>query len=178
MNQHIIVIRTHDKVSQLLIPLLFVRSRTVTSMIRSGEQKVDIEKLGQGQQGKLNVLASSIEDERGRCTEDLRTGQAAVAVSQTIRDGAGCTWQQPGTADRSVLPTYFKAATDRFLTVLTKEIYDDEAKGGVPEKDRFHGISLRPGALTSETAGGVLVGKIPCQKSLVALWLPKKWLRY
>lgn len=48
--------------AQLLTPLLLARSWTVTSMIRSAEQKPKIEHLGQGQPGKLNVLVSSVED--------------------------------------------------------------------------------------------------------------------
>jgi hypothetical protein len=51
-------------------------------------------------------------------------------------------------------------AADEVLTVFAKERYDEESKRGIPEKDRFHGISLRPGTLTSEKAGGVLMGKI------------------
>lgn len=48
--------------SQLLTPLLLAKSWNVTSMIRSAEQKDTIEKLGQGQPGKLDVLISSVED--------------------------------------------------------------------------------------------------------------------
>lgn len=62
MTHHILLIGGHGKVSQLLTPLLLARAWTVTSMIRSAEQKSTIEKLGQGQPGKLNVLISSVED--------------------------------------------------------------------------------------------------------------------
>lgn len=44
--------------------------------------------------------------------------------------------------------------------MLAKERYDEEAKKGVPENERFHGISLRPGTLSADKAGGVLIGKI------------------
>lgn len=61
-----------------------------------------------------------------------------------------------------ILPTYYKAklAADEVLTVLSRERLDQEAKAGVPEAERFAGISLRPGGLTDEKAGGVKVGKI------------------
>jgi len=74
-------------------------------------------------------------------------------------------WESAQKVNNEVLPTYFKAkvAADEVLTVLAKERYDEEAKKGVAEKDRFHGISLRPGTLTSEKAGGVLLGKVTCQ---------------
>lgn len=64
--------------------------------------------------------------------------------------------------NENVLPTYYKAklAADEVLTVLAKERYDEEEKKGVPVNERFGGISLRPGTLTDEKAGGVKVGKI------------------
>lgn len=74
-------------------------------------------------------------------------------------------WASAQKVNNEVLPTYYEAkvAADEVLTVLAKERYDDEAKKGVADKDRFHGISLRPGTLTDENAGGVLMGKITCQ---------------
>jgi len=64
--------------------------------------------------------------------------------------------------NENVLPTYYKAkiAADEVLTVLAKERHDEEEKKGVPVNERFGGISLRPGTLTDEKAGGVKVGKI------------------
>lgn len=62
MAHNILLIGGHGKVSQLLTPLLLARSWNVTSMIRSADQKATIEKLGQGQPGKLSVLVSSVED--------------------------------------------------------------------------------------------------------------------
>jgi hypothetical protein len=44
--------------------------------------------------------------------------------------------------------------------VLAKERYDEEEKKGVPVNERFCGISLRPGTLTDEKAGGIKVGKM------------------
>jgi hypothetical protein len=74
-------------------------------------------------------------------------------------------WQSAQKVNNEILPTYFKAkvAADEVLAVLAKERYDEEAKKGIVEKDRFHGISLRPGTLSSEKAGGVLMGKITSQ---------------
>lgn len=62
MTHNILLIGGHGKVSQLLTPLLLARSWNVTSLIRSADQKPTIEKLGQGQAGKLNVLVSSVEN--------------------------------------------------------------------------------------------------------------------
>ncbi|KAH7062021.1 hypothetical protein BKA63DRAFT_193598 [Paraphoma chrysanthemicola] len=62
MSHHVLVIGGHGKVAQILTPLLLSRSWNVTSMIRTSEQKPAIEKLGQGQPGKLSVLVSSVSD--------------------------------------------------------------------------------------------------------------------
>jgi dTDP-4-dehydrorhamnose reductase len=62
MAHNILLIGGHGKVSQLLTPLLLAKSWNVVSMIRSSDQKDTIEKLGQGQPGKLSVLVSSVED--------------------------------------------------------------------------------------------------------------------
>jgi dTDP-4-dehydrorhamnose reductase len=62
MAHHILLIGGHGKVAQLLTPLLLAKSWNVTSMIRTASQKSAIEKLGQGQPGKLNVLVSSVAD--------------------------------------------------------------------------------------------------------------------
>ncbi|KAF2736137.1 hypothetical protein EJ04DRAFT_511265 [Polyplosphaeria fusca] len=74
-------------------------------------------------------------------------------------------WEAAQKVNFEVLPTYYKAkvAADEVLTVLAKERYDEEVKKAVPEKDRFCGISLRPGTLSAEKAGGVQIGKISCQ---------------
>jgi dTDP-4-dehydrorhamnose reductase len=61
-SHHVLLLGGHGKVSQLLTPLLLKRSWTVTSVIRSEEQKPTIEQLGAGLPGKLNVLVRSIED--------------------------------------------------------------------------------------------------------------------
>lgn len=64
--------------------------------------------------------------------------------------------------NEEILPTYYKAkvAADEVLTVLSRERLEKETQDGVPEKERFAGISLRPGGLTDEKAGGVKVGRI------------------
>jgi hypothetical protein len=71
-------------------------------------------------------------------------------------------WKAAQNINNNVLPTYYKAklAADEVLTVLAKERYDEEEKKGVSAKEKFCGISLRPGTLTDEKAGGVKVGKI------------------
>ncbi|KAJ8107777.1 hypothetical protein OPT61_g8633 [Boeremia exigua] len=71
-------------------------------------------------------------------------------------------WETAQKTNNEILPTYFKAkiAADEVLTVLSRERVEQEAKDGVPEKERFAGISLRPGALTDAKAGGVKVGKL------------------
>jgi hypothetical protein len=71
-------------------------------------------------------------------------------------------WASAQKVNTEVLPTYFKAKVlaDEVLTVLAKERFDDETKKGVPENERFAGISLRPGSLSDEKAGGIKIGKI------------------
>ncbi|KAH9881909.1 hypothetical protein J1614_001080 [Plenodomus biglobosus] len=71
-------------------------------------------------------------------------------------------WAGAQKVNNEILPTYYKAkvAADEVLTVLAKQRLDNEQKDGVSEAERFCGISLRPGTLTDEPAGGVLVGKI------------------
>lgn len=62
MSKNILLIGGHGKVSQILTPLLLAKSWNVTSVIRTSEQKPNIEKLGQNQPGKLSVLVSSVAD--------------------------------------------------------------------------------------------------------------------
>lgn len=71
-------------------------------------------------------------------------------------------WEGAQKVNNEVLPHYYKAkiAADEVLTVLAKERFDEEANKGVPENERFAGISLRPGTLTDEPAGKVATGKI------------------
>ena len=63
------------------------------------------------------------------------------------------------------MPKYYEAkvAADEVLTVLSKERLDEETKNGVPEKDRFCGISFRPGTLSDGPAGRVSMGKTSCE---------------
>jgi len=77
-------------------------------------------------------------------------------------------WASSQRVNTEVLPTYFRAkvAADEVLTVLSKERVEKEAKEGVEEKDRFCGISLRPGSLTDTPSGGVKMGKIGPQGSV------------
>lgn len=71
-------------------------------------------------------------------------------------------WESAQKVNNEVLPTYYKAkvAADEVLTVLSRERYDEEVKKSIPINERFSGISLRPGTLTDEKAGGVKVGKV------------------
>lgn len=213
MAHNILLIGGHGKVSQLLTPLLLARSWNVTSVIRTAEQKSTIEKLGNGQPGKLHVLVSSVADVKSEADAKTIIDQvkpdwvvwsagaggkggdeatyaidrdAAVAFTkasihtQSVKKFLTVSylssrrsrpswwtdddWKAAQKVNNEVLPTYYKAkvAADEVLTVLAKERYDEEAKNGVPTKDRFSGISLRPGTLTDEQAGGVKVGKIGC----------------
>ncbi|KAI0011901.1 NAD(P)-binding protein [Xylariaceae sp. FL0662B] len=50
------------KIAQLLTPLLLQRSWNVTSIIRNPDQVPGLQKLGENQKGKLNVLVRSLED--------------------------------------------------------------------------------------------------------------------
>ncbi|KAI4628391.1 hypothetical protein J4E80_002529 [Alternaria sp. BMP 0032] len=62
MAHHVLLIGGHGKVAQILTPLLLAKSWNVTSMIRTASQQPTIEKLGQGQPGKLDVLVYSVAD--------------------------------------------------------------------------------------------------------------------
>lgn len=61
-SHHVLLLGGHGKVAQYLTPLLLQRSWTVTSIIRSRDQVQDLNKLGEKQPGKLNVLVRSLED--------------------------------------------------------------------------------------------------------------------
>jgi hypothetical protein len=71
-------------------------------------------------------------------------------------------WAAAQKINNEVLPTYYKAkvAADEVLTVLAKERVEEEVQKGLGVSERFCGISLRPGTLTDEKAGGVSVGKL------------------
>lgn len=210
----ILLIGGHGKIAQLLTPLLLARSWSVTSVIRSAEQKATIEKLGQGQPGKLDVLVRSVEDVKSEkeakgIVEEVGADWVVWSAGAGGRGGAERTiaidqdaaiaftkaavntpkvkkfltvsylssrrnraswwsdkdWETAQKVNNEILPTYFKAkvAADEVLTVLAKERYEREAKEGVPEKERFAGISLRPGTLSDEKAGGISTGKIGSQ---------------
>ncbi|KAF2649944.1 hypothetical protein K491DRAFT_697669 [Lophiostoma macrostomum CBS 122681] len=123
MSHKILLIGGHGKVSQLLTPLLLAKSWSVTSMIRSPDQKATIEKLGQGQPGKLDVLVSSIEDVKNE-------GDAKSILEQVNPDwvvwsaGAGGRGGAPRTLaiDRDAAIAFTKASIHtpsikKFLTV-------------------------------------------------------------
>ncbi|KAI0427037.1 NAD dependent epimerase/dehydratase [Xylaria sp. FL1042] len=61
-THHVLLLGGSGKVAQLLTPMLLQRSWTVTSIIRNPEQIARLQKLGENQSGKLNVLVRSLED--------------------------------------------------------------------------------------------------------------------
>jgi hypothetical protein len=211
MAQNILLIGGHGKVSQLLTPLLLSRSWNVTSMIRSVDQKPTIEKLGQGQPGKLSVLVSSVSDvkseaDANKILEEVKPTWVIWSAGAGGKGGASNTlavdrdaaiaftkasvnspevkkfltvsylssrrgkpswwsdqdWQTAQKTNTEILPTYYKAkiAADEVLTVLSNKRAKEEESKSVPTESRFAGISLRPGTLTDEKAGGVQVGKL------------------
>jgi nucleoside-diphosphate-sugar epimerase len=211
MSHHILVIGGHGKVAQILTPLLLAKSWSVTSMIRTAEQKPAIEKLGQEHPGKLSVLVSSVSDVKSesdakRILDQVKPDWVVWSAGAGGKGGADMTyaidrdaaiaftkasihspsvkkfltvsylasrrgrpswwsdkdWEAAQKINNKVLPTYYKAklAADEVLTVLAKERYDKEAMHSVPSNERFSAISLRPGTLTDEKAGGVKVGKV------------------
>ena len=62
MSNHVLLLGGSGKIAQLLTPLLLQRSWTVTSIIRNPDQVANLQKLGENQSGKLNVLVRSLED--------------------------------------------------------------------------------------------------------------------
>lgn len=71
-------------------------------------------------------------------------------------------WSSAQKVNNEILPTYYKAkiAADEVLTVLAKERLTREAGMNASNSELFCGISLRPGTLSDEEAGGVKVGKL------------------
>ncbi|KAI1361833.1 NAD dependent epimerase/dehydratase [Xylaria arbuscula] len=59
---HVLLIGGNGKIARLLTPMLLKRSWTVTSMIRNADQVPEVQKLGENQSGRLNVLVKSLED--------------------------------------------------------------------------------------------------------------------
>lgn len=62
MSHHVLLLGGHGKVALHLTPLLLRRSWTVTSIVRNPDHRAEIEKLAEGQPGKLNVLVRSIDE--------------------------------------------------------------------------------------------------------------------
>ncbi|KAI5301278.1 hypothetical protein KEM55_006595 [Ascosphaera atra] len=61
LNPRVLLLGGHGKVSLLLTPLLLARSWDVVSVIRNPEQRSEIEKLGDGKPGKVEVMVSSLD---------------------------------------------------------------------------------------------------------------------
>lgn len=59
---HILLLGGSGKIARLLTPMLLQRSWTVTSIIRNPDQVANLQKLGENQSGKLNVLVRSLEE--------------------------------------------------------------------------------------------------------------------
>ncbi|KAI0837042.1 NAD(P)-binding protein [Hypoxylon sp. FL0890] len=59
---NVLLLGGSGKVARLLTPLLLQRAWNVTSIIRDPAQVANLEKLSEGQAGKLNVLVRSLED--------------------------------------------------------------------------------------------------------------------
>lgn len=58
----VLLIGGHGKISMLLTPLLLERSWNVTSLIRNPNQTAEIKALGEGLQGKVDVVIESLDD--------------------------------------------------------------------------------------------------------------------
>ena len=61
-SPRVLLLGGHGKISLILTPLLLKRSWNVTSVIRNPEQKEEILALGQGLEGKVEVLIESLDD--------------------------------------------------------------------------------------------------------------------
>ncbi|KAI1770800.1 NAD(P)-binding protein [Hypoxylon cercidicola] len=59
---NVLLLGGSGNIARLLTPLLLKRSWNVTSIIHNPAQVADLQKLGQGYSGKLNVLVRSLED--------------------------------------------------------------------------------------------------------------------
>lgn len=58
----VLLLGGHGKIAQYLTPLLLSRAWNVTSVIRNPDHEREIRALGQGKQGRLDVLLSSLDD--------------------------------------------------------------------------------------------------------------------
>ncbi|KAL1798608.1 hypothetical protein ACET3X_002645 [Alternaria dauci] len=123
MVHHILLIGGHGKVAQLLTPLLLAKSWNVTSMIRTASQRPAIEKLGQGQPGKLDVLISSVADVKTEgdaksILEQVKPDWVVWSAGAGGKGGAEMTYA----VDRDAAIAFTKASVNtpsvkKFLTV-------------------------------------------------------------
>ncbi|KAK6860816.1 hypothetical protein PG995_004452 [Apiospora arundinis] len=198
-SPHVLLLGGSGKIAQLLTPMLLQRSWAVTSVIRNPDQVAGLEKLGEGQKGKLNVLVRSVEDvkseeqaksildevkpsyvvwsagaggkgpaertfavDRDAATYFIRASAATPSITKFVmisflgsRRGDAPWWtetmkQQQQKMKESPLARYYEAkiAADQVL-------YEEGKKRG----PGFAAICLRPGTLSDEPVGNVLLGK-------------------
>ncbi|KAI0179029.1 NAD(P)-binding protein [Hypoxylon sp. FL1284] len=76
---NVLLLGGSGKIAQMLTPLLLQRSWNVTSIIHNPAQVANLQKLGEGHSGKLNVLVRSLED----VTSD---GQAKSIIEEAKAD--------------------------------------------------------------------------------------------
>ncbi|KAI1127441.1 NAD dependent epimerase/dehydratase [Nemania abortiva] len=197
---HVLLLGGSGKVAQLMTPMLLQRSWTVTSIIRNPDQIANLQKLGEGQSGKLNVLVRSLEDVKSDAQaksiiDEVKPdyvvwsagagGKGAPERTWAIDRDAACHFIRASVAT----PTITKFVMISFITSRlekapwwTDEMWK-EAKVKLKQLERYYqakvaadqvlyeeskkrpadfaAICLRPGALTLEPVGKVMLGRTP-----------------
>ncbi|KAI8629788.1 NAD dependent epimerase/dehydratase [Xylariaceae sp. FL1651] len=197
---HVLLLGGSGKVAQLLTPMLLQRSWTVTSVIRNPDQVADLQKLGENQRGKLNVLVRSLEevksDEQAKSVIDEvkpdyvvfsagAGGKGPPERTWAIDRDAACHFIRASVAT----PSITKFVMISFITSRlqrapwwTEEMWQEEVETRLKKLERYYkakvaadqvlyeegkkrsdfaGICLRPGALTMEPVGKVMLGRTP-----------------
>ncbi|KAI1321538.1 NAD dependent epimerase/dehydratase [Xylariaceae sp. FL0255] len=198
-THHVLLLGGSGKVSQFLTPMLLQRSWTVTSIIRNPDQVANLQKLAEGQSGKLNVRVWSLEDVKSDeqakgLIDEVKPdyvvwsagagGKGAPERTWAIDRDAACHFIRASVATPSVT----KFVMISFLTSRLQcapwwdeEIWEEALSGILKQLERYYrakvaadqvlyeegkkrpadfaAICLRPGALTQNPVGKVILGK-------------------
>ncbi|KAI0107757.1 NAD dependent epimerase/dehydratase [Nemania sp. FL0031] len=198
---HVLLLGGSGKVAQLMTPMLLQRSWTVTSIIRNPEQIAGLQKLGENQSGKLNVLVRSLEDVKSDAQaksiiDEVNPdyvvwsagagGKGAPERTWAIDRDAACHFIRASVAT----PSITKFVMISFITSRlekapwwTDEMWKEAKEVNLKRLERYYqakvaadqvlyeeskkraadfaAICLRPGALTLEPVGKVMLGRTP-----------------
>ncbi|KAI1821131.1 NAD dependent epimerase/dehydratase [Xylaria intraflava] len=198
---HVLLLGGSGKVARLLTPMLLQRSWTVTSIIRDPAQTADLQKLGEGQGGQLNVLVRSLEEVKSdaqakRVIDEVKPDYVVWSAGAGGKGAPERTWAIDRDAANHFIrasvatPSITKFVMISFITSRlqgapwwTEQMWTEAKEGGLKQLERYYlakvaadqvlyeeskkrpddfaAICLRPGLLTLEPVGGVMLGKTP-----------------